>query len=72
LEKVLLEIQYSAFHDIMIDTISVDLDGLPVGASLTVGEISQFQNDKIELQVSLDSLVFKINEKKHLSALEEE
>ena len=32
----------------MIDTVTVDLDGMPAGTTLTVKDIPEFQSDKIE------------------------
>lgn len=64
LEKMLLEIPYSALPADMIDTITVDLDGMPVGSALTVGDIVEFQSEKVEINVDKDSIIFRINDKK--------
>ncbi|MEG0852661.1 MAG: 50S ribosomal protein L25/general stress protein Ctc [Angelakisella sp.] len=64
LEKKLLEIPYASFPADMIDTITIDLDGMAVGSVLTVGDIPEFKSGKIDLQVDADSIVFRINDKK--------
>lgn len=45
----LTEIPYAAFPKDMIDTITIDVDGMPVGTVLTVGDIPELVSDKIEL-----------------------
>ena len=49
LESQLTEIPYAAFPKDMIDTITIDVDGMPVGTVLTVGDIPELVSDKIEL-----------------------
>lgn len=71
-EKMLLEIPYSSLPGDMIDTVSIDLDNLPVGTLITVGDIKEFASDKIELQVDAESIVVRINDKKRLSSQPEE
>lgn len=68
LEKMLLEIPYSSLPEHMIDTVSIDLDGMPIGTVLTVGDIAEFKNDNIELQVDKDSIVLRIADKQHTSS----
>ena len=64
LEKMLLEIPYSSLPEDMIDTITIDLDGLKSGTVLTVKDISELMNEKIELQADLDEIVLRINDRK--------
>lgn len=54
----------------MIDTVTVDLDGMPAGTTLTFKDIPEFQSDKIELQIDADSMVLRIVDKKR--AVEED
>lgn len=68
LEKMVLEIPYSSLPEHMIDTVSIDLDGMPVGTVLTVWDIPEFQSNNIDLQVDKDSIVFKIADKKRVSS----
>lgn len=63
LEHMLTEVPYAALPADMIDTVTIDVDGLPVGTSVTVGDIKELQNDKLELQIDKDEMVFKIIEK---------
>lgn len=72
LEKMMLEIPYASFPEDMIDTITVDLDGMPTGTVLTVGEIPELKSDKIDLQVDYDSIVFRINDRKNHAPVSEE
>ncbi|QSX04974.1 50S ribosomal protein L25/general stress protein Ctc [Sedimentibacter sp. zth1] len=64
LEKMLLEIPYAALPNDMIDTVSVDLDGLLVGSIITVGDIPEFKNENVDLQVDTDSIVLRVSETK--------
>ncbi|MEG1886566.1 MAG: 50S ribosomal protein L25/general stress protein Ctc [Oscillospiraceae bacterium] len=68
LEKMLLEIPYSALPENMIDTVEIDLDDFPVGSVVTVGDIKEFKEAKIELQADVDSIVFRFGDKKILSS----
>ncbi len=68
LEKMLLEIPYASLPEDMIDTIAIDLEDKAVGTVMTVGDIPEFLNDSIELQVETDSIIFRINEKKNAAA----
>ncbi|MEG1932200.1 MAG: 50S ribosomal protein L25/general stress protein Ctc [Pygmaiobacter sp.] len=64
LEKMLLEIPYAAFPEDMIDTIAIDLEGLPMRTVVTVGDLAEFKTGKLELLVDTDSIIFRTNEKK--------
>ncbi len=66
LEKLVMEIPYSAFPDDMIDTVTVDLESLPVGSILTVADIPEFKNGKVDLQVDADSMILRISDKKRI------
>lgn len=63
LESMLLEIPYAAFPKDMIDTITLDVDGMPVGTVITVADIPQLMSDKIDLQVDKDEIVMRITDK---------
>lgn len=64
LEQMIFEVPYSAFPSDMIDTVVVDLEGFAVGSFLTLEDITDFKNEKIDLQVSADSMVLKVSDKK--------
>lgn len=64
LEQMLFEVPYSALPADMIDTVVVDLEGLAVGSFLTLEDILDFKNENINLQVSSDSMILKISDRK--------
>ena len=64
LEEMLLEIPYSALPKDMIDTITIDVDGLPVGTVITVGDVKELQNENLDIHVPSDEIIFRIVEKK--------
>ncbi|MEG0770862.1 MAG: 50S ribosomal protein L25/general stress protein Ctc [Clostridia bacterium] len=66
LEKMLLEIPYSALPSDMIDTISIDLANRPAETTITVGDIKELMTKKIELLVETDSIIVRISEKKEV------
>ena len=51
----------------MIDTITLDLDGMPIGTVITVADLPELQNPALDLQVPADEIVLRIVEKKNLS-----
>lgn len=62
LEKQHLEIPYASYPEDMIDTITLDMDGLPVGTVVTLGELADFQSDKVELLIDKGSIVLRIHD----------
>lgn len=64
LESVLLEIPYAAFPEDMIDTIAIDVDGIAVGTVITVADIPELMNDRIDLQVGKEEIVLRISDKR--------
>ena len=64
LERMLIEIPFASLPADMVDTVTVDLEGMAVGTVLTVGDIPEFQDGRIELQIRDDSLVLRISDKK--------
>ena len=70
LEQMLFEVPFASLPADMIDTVTVDLDGMPTGTTLTVKDIPEFQSDKIELQIDADSMILRIVDKKR--AVEED
>lgn len=68
LEKKLLEVPFASLPQDMIDTVTLDLAGLPIGTVLTLADIPEFVSGKIELQVPSDSMVLKIRDKKRTGA----
>lgn len=68
LDKMLMEIPYASLPEDMIDTVTVDLEGKPVGTIVTVGDIPEFSSDRIDLQVETDNIVLRITEKRYAAA----
>lgn len=65
LECMLLEIPYAALPADMIDTITIDVDGMAVGTVITVADIPELVSGKIDLQVDKEEIVLRINDKKN-------
>lgn len=65
LEKMLMEIPYASLPEDMIDTITIDVDGMTVGSVITVGDIPELSSGKIDLQVGTEEIVLRISDKKH-------
>lgn len=68
LEKMLLEIPYASLPEDMIDTITVDVDGMAAGSILTVGDVPELKSEKIELQVDPEEMILRIQDKKSAAA----
>jgi len=64
LEAMLLEIPYAALPENMIDTITIDVDGFAVGTVITVEDIPELMNDKIDLRVDKEEIILRINDKR--------
>lgn len=64
LELMQIKIPHAALPEHLLDTVTVDLENMPVGTTLTVGDIKEFQSDNIELQVDPGSIVLRISDKK--------
>ncbi len=62
LEKQNLEIPYASYPEDMIDTVTLDMDGIPVGTVITLGELADFQTDKVELQIDRGSIVLRVHD----------
>lgn len=67
LEKMMMEIPYAALPEDMIDTITIDTEGMKAGDILMVKDIPELMSDKIELQVNTDEMILRINERRHHS-----
>lgn len=64
LEKLNMKIPYSALPAGMIDTLEIDVDGMPVGTIMTVGDIPELKSEKLTIQVNSDEIVFRITDGK--------
>ncbi len=62
------EIPYASLPEDMIDTITVDVDGMPVGTVLTIGDIPELNTEKIKLRVDKSEIILRISDVKHAGA----
>ena len=63
LEKRMMEIPYVSLPADMIDTITIDLDGMAVGTVVMVKDIPELMSDTIELRVDPEEIVLRISDK---------
>lgn len=63
LEKMMMEIPYASLPADMIDTITIDLDGMAVGTVVMVKDIPELMSDAIELRVDPEEIVLRISDK---------
>lgn len=54
----------------MIDTITIDIAGLPSGTVLTINDILEFQTEKSHLQIDKSSMGLRISERKYSTLYE--
>ncbi|MBE6904887.1 MAG: 50S ribosomal protein L25 [Ruminococcaceae bacterium] len=64
LEQMQMQVPHAAEPEYLLDTVTVNLENMPIGTTLTIGDIPEFQSDKIELQVDAGSIVLRISDKK--------
>ena len=65
LEKMLMEIPYASLPGDMIDTLTIDMDGITTGTVMMVKDIPELMSDKLELKVDPEEIVFRISERKN-------
>ena len=66
LEQIQMQIPHAATPEYLLDTVTVDLENIPVGTALTIGDIPEFTSDKIELLADPSNIVLRINDKKRI------
>ena len=59
----MMEIPYASLPADMIDTITIDLDGMAVGTVVMVKNIPELMSDAIELRVDPEKIVLRISDK---------
>ncbi len=64
LEQIQMQVPHAAEPEYLLDTVKVDLENMPIGTTLRIGDIPEFQSDKIELQVDAGNIILRINDKK--------
>ena len=72
LERMIFEIPYASLPENMIDTITIDLEGIKMGTVLTVKDIPELMDEKIELKINQDEIVLRLNERKNNIRLQPE
>lgn len=68
LERMVSEIPYTSLPEDMIDTITIDVDGMSTGSVLTVGDIPELNNEKIDLKIDKDEIILRIKDAKRTGA----
>lgn len=64
LERMLIEVPYASLPKDMIDTITLDLENIKRGETITIQDIPELMSDKIELQIDPEEIVVRVTEKK--------
>ena len=72
LDKMMMEIPYASLPADMIDTITLDLDGMAVGTVVMVKDIPELASDKIELRADPEEIVLRISDKTYPGSPAEE
>ena len=62
LEFMVTEIPYDALPQDMVDLVEIDVDGLAVGTVITVGDLKEINNDRIDLQMDKDEIVLRVSD----------
>ena len=65
LEQMQMRVPHAAEPEYLLDIVTIDLSDYQIGTTLTIGDITEFQSDKIELQADPGSIVLRIREKKN-------
>ncbi|WP_342759848.1 hypothetical protein [Kineothrix sedimenti] len=61
-----MQIPHAAEPEYLLDTVTVNLENMPIGTILTIGNIPEFQSDKIELQADAGNIVLRNSDKKRV------
>ena len=64
IEQVLTSVPYCAYPEDMFDSVTIDIAKLPAGNRLTVGDVSEFVNEKLDLLVKSDANILLIKDNK--------
>lgn len=52
--------------------VNLDLEGMPAETILTVDDIPEFRNERVEVQIKRDSMVLRISDKKRAQSIHTE
>jgi large subunit ribosomal protein L25 len=68
----LFEIPYKALPADMVESVTVDLEGMEIGDSVSLADLDIAKNDAIELLIEADSPVVNIIEQRAAEASDED
>lgn len=71
LEKLLMEIPYASLPGDMIDTLTIDIDGITTGTVLMVKDIPELMSDKLELKINPEEIVLRVSERRNYTEASE-
>ena len=71
LEKLLMEIPYASLPGDMIDTLTIDIDGITTGTVLMVKDIPELMSDKLELKIDPEEIVLRVSERRNYTEASE-
>lgn len=71
LEKMLMEIPYASLPGDMIDTLTIDMDGITTGTVLMVKDIPKLMSDKLELKIDPEEIVLRVSERRNYAEASE-
>ena len=71
LEKMLMEIPYASLPGDMIDTLTIDMDGITTGTVLMVKDIPELMSDKLELKIDPEEIVLRVSERRNYTEASE-
>lgn len=71
LEKMLMEIPYASLPGDMIDTLTIDMDGITTGTVLMVKDIPELMSDKLELKIDPEEIVLRVSGRRNYTEASE-
>ena len=72
IQQLLFEIPYKALPAYMVESVTVDLEGVEIGDSVSLADLDIAKNDAIELLIEADSPVVNIIEQRAAEASDED
>ncbi len=72
LERLLIEVPYSSLPKDMIDTITLNLEGIKKGESIMIKDIPELMSGKVDLHIDPEEIVVRVTEKKQNEPVVEE
>ena len=72
LECMNMDIPYTALPKDMIDTVTIDVDGMGVGTTVMIKDVKELTNPALEITEDPETIIFRIEAKKQVEEEEEE